>query len=147
MGVLRWAAGGQAKPARPGRREFRKQRSGKLFRGIGGGRVKQRGTAADWGQHMIVAIAPNAFMALSRSECGFVARQDIMRGHVLHSPSKERRVVMKSGMLPSRPRAEVAMVPCMPRVARARFSTRASDAVASAAGEGGGALMTLVGAT
>jgi hypothetical protein len=54
---------------------------------------------------------------------------------------------MKSGMLPSRPRAEVAMVPDMPRVARVRFSTRASDAAASAAGEGGGALMTVAGAT
>ena len=96
---------------------------------------------------MIVAIAPNAFMALPCGERGVVARDDVMRGHLHHSPSNERRVVAKSGMLPSRPRAEVAMVPCMPRVARARFSTRASDAVASAAGEGGGALMTLVGAT
>jgi hypothetical protein len=96
---------------------------------------------------MVVAIAPDAFMALPRGKGGFIARQDIMRGHALHSPSKERRVVTKSGMLPSNPRAEVAMVPGMPRVARARFSTRASDAVASAAGEGGGALMTLTGAT
>ena len=91
---------------------------------------------------MIVAIAPNAFMALPCGERGVVARDDVMRGHLHHSPSNERRVVTKSGMLPSRPRAEVAMVPCMPRVARARFSTRASEAVASAAGEGGGALMT-----
>jgi hypothetical protein len=96
---------------------------------------------------MIVAIAPNAFMALPRGKGGFVTRQDIMRGHLFYSPSKERRVVMKSGMLPSRPRAEVAMVPDMPRVARVRFSTRASDAAASAGGEGGGALMTVAGAT
>ena len=96
---------------------------------------------------MVVAIAPYAFMASPRGKGGFVARQDIIRGHVLHSPSKERRVVMKSGMLPSNPRAEVAMVPGRPRVARSRFSMRASDDAASAAGEGGGAFMVDTDAT
>ena len=88
---------------------------------------------------MIVAIAPDAFMALPRGKGGFIARQNIMRGHALHSPSKERRVVMKSGMLPSRPRADVAIVPGMPRVARSRFSMRVSEATASGGGAGGGA--------
>jgi hypothetical protein len=85
-------------------------------------------------------------MALPRGQCGFVAGEDFLRCHAFHSPSKERRVVKKSGMPPSKPRAEVAMVPGRPRSARARLSKRVSEAAASAAGEGGGALAADTGA-
>ena len=85
---------------------------------------------------MLVAITPNAFMALPRRQGGCMARHKFMRGHGHHSPSKERRVEAKSGMLSSKPRAEVAMVPGRPRVARSRDSMRASEAAASAAGGG-----------
>ena len=88
---------------------------------------------------MVVAITPDAVMALPRGKGDFVARQDIMRGHLVHSPSKERRVAEKSGMMPSRPRADVAMVPGRPRVARSRFSMRVSEATASGGGAEGGA--------